>query len=221
MTADPVTAAADETLEEAARKMRDGAMGNVIVLEDGEVCGILTDRDIVVWGVAEGRAPGESQVADVCSRDLIAVGPEDSVDRAVELMRENAIRGLPVVEDGQPVGIVAIGDLAIERDPRSALRRAARNRPTSECRDRPSSERRASPRVGTRPALGARLSALATPGVRIEWTGENRRCGTVALIAVAGRDAATGVCVVQSHRSRGGYGPSGRTGRRSLPPCAP
>lgn len=121
MTADPVTVAATDTIEQAARRMREAQIGNVIVLDDGEVCGILTDRDIVVRGIAEGREPGRTRIADVCSRDLTAVSPEDSIDHAVELMRDKAIRRLPVVKDGRPVGIVSLGDLAIEREPRSAL----------------------------------------------------------------------------------------------------
>jgi CBS domain-containing protein len=121
MTPDPVTLSSRATVEEAARRMRDAGIGDVIVLEDDQVCGILTDRDIVVRAIAEGHDPAELPVAAVCSRELTTLSPDDSVERAVQLMQEKAIRRLPVVEGGRPVGIVSLGDLAIERDPDSAL----------------------------------------------------------------------------------------------------
>ena len=77
--------------------------------------------DIVVRVVAEGRDPRATRIEDIASRDLTAVSPDDPVDRAVELMRERAVRRLPVVKRGKVVGIVSIGDLAVERDPGSAL----------------------------------------------------------------------------------------------------
>jgi CBS domain-containing protein len=103
--------------------MRDANIGDVIVLQDDQICGILTDRDIVVRAVAEGREPATTKVADICSQELTTVSPTDEVEEAVRLMREKAIRRLPVVEGGKPVGIVSIGDLAVERDPHSALGR--------------------------------------------------------------------------------------------------
>jgi CBS domain-containing protein len=121
MTTDPVTLPVNATVEEAARRMRDAGIGDVIVLDDDQVCGILTDRDIVVRAIAEGHDPAELPVAAVCSRELTTLSPDDSVDRAVQLMQEKAIRRLPVVDRGRPVGIVSLGDLAIERAPDSAL----------------------------------------------------------------------------------------------------
>lgn len=81
----------------------------------------MTDRDIVVRGIAEGLDPRTNTLDDICSRTLTTVSPDDSIDTAVSLMREKAIRRLPVVKRGRPVGIVSIGDLAIERDRDSAL----------------------------------------------------------------------------------------------------
>jgi CBS domain-containing protein len=120
MTPDPVTVPSTTPLEQAARQMRDAGIGNVIVLEGEQVAGILTDRDIVVRAVAEGR-DSRTPVGDVTSRDLTTIAPDATLEDAVELMRERSIRRLPVVEAGRAVGIVSLGDLALERDPDSAL----------------------------------------------------------------------------------------------------
>jgi len=121
MTPNPVTLPADSPLQEAARRMKEREIGDVIVLDKGAICGVVTDRDIVVRAVAENRDPATTRLADICSRDLVTLTPADSVEDAIEVMRERAIRRVPVVEDGAPVGIVSIGDLAVERDPGSAL----------------------------------------------------------------------------------------------------
>jgi CBS domain-containing protein len=121
MAKDPQTVSRDATIAEAARLMREHEIGDVIVLDGQNVTGILTDRDIVVRAIAEGRDTERETVVDVCSKNLTTISPDDTVDRAVELMRDNAIRRLPVVEAGLPVGIVSLGDLAEEKDPRSAL----------------------------------------------------------------------------------------------------
>jgi CBS domain-containing protein len=121
MTGNPATMPASAGVAEAARTMRDRDIGDVIVLQDDRVCGIVTDRDIVVRGIAQGRDPAQTKLADICSRDLTTVAPGDDVGDAVRLMKEKAVRRLPVVDDGRPVGIVSIGDLAAEQDRRSAL----------------------------------------------------------------------------------------------------
>jgi CBS domain-containing protein len=121
MTANPIMMAATSSVAEAARGMRDANIGDVIVLDDGRIYGILTDRDIVVRAVAEGRDLATTKVADICSQALTTVSPMDSIEDAVRLIRDNAIRRLPVVEGGKPVGIVSIGDLAVSQDPHSAL----------------------------------------------------------------------------------------------------
>lgn len=122
MTADPVSLPRDSSLADAARAMRDADIGDVIVLEDnGQLCGIVTDRDIVIRALAEGREASATKLGDICSRDPATLSSEDSVSDAVRLMSGKAIRRVPVVENGKPVGIVSIGDLAIERDPDSAL----------------------------------------------------------------------------------------------------
>jgi CBS domain-containing protein len=101
--------------------MREQAIGDVIVLENNQVCGIVTDRDIVVRSVAEARDPAATTLADICSHAVRTVAPTDSVEQAVQLMRTHAIRRLPVVEDGRAVGLVSLGDLAVAREPDSAL----------------------------------------------------------------------------------------------------
>ena len=121
MTPNPVTVQSDASIVDAARAMREADVGPVIVLHGGEVSGIVTDRDIAIRAVAEGRDPSSTTVGEIASRDLTTLSPNDSVDDAVRMMRERAVRRLPVVEGGQAVGIVSIGDLAIERDPDSAL----------------------------------------------------------------------------------------------------
>jgi CBS domain-containing protein len=122
MTPNPQTLPESTIVREAAETMRANDIGDVIVVDDnGKLTGIVTDRDIVVRVVAEGRDPRATRLGDIASRELTALAPEDPIERAVELMRERAIRRLPVVEQGKPVGIVSIGDLALERDPDSAL----------------------------------------------------------------------------------------------------
>jgi CBS domain-containing protein len=121
MTVAPTTVATDATAHDAARAMRDDDVGALLVLDGGELVGVVTDRDIAVRAVAEGLDPTATPVTEVCTKDPTSISADASVDEAVGLMRERALRRLPVVEGGQPVGIVALGDLAVERDPDSAL----------------------------------------------------------------------------------------------------
>jgi CBS domain-containing protein len=121
MTRNPRTVNADDSIAEAARIMRDSDIGDVIVLQDGDVGGIVTDRDIVVRGVADGRDPESTSVSDVCTTGIEAIEPSASVDDALSRMREADIRRLPVVDGGRPVGIISLGDLAVEREPDSTL----------------------------------------------------------------------------------------------------
>jgi len=120
MTVAPTTVEAGASTRDAAHAMRDDDVGALIVLEGGDLCGIVTDRDIVVRAVAEGLDPAATVVREVCSKNPTAIESDASIDDAVSLMREHA-RRLPVTEGGQPVGILALGDLAVERDTDSAL----------------------------------------------------------------------------------------------------
>jgi CBS domain-containing protein len=119
MTPNPVVLPATASLVEAALAMRDFDVGVVLVLENEQVCGVVTARDIVVRGIAGGSYPATAQLGEICSRDLGTVSPTDPVEEVARRMREKGIRHLPVVENGQPVGIVALGDLAIQGDTHS------------------------------------------------------------------------------------------------------
>ncbi|WP_407561771.1 CBS domain-containing protein [Streptomyces sp. 184] len=121
MTRAPVAVGALTAVTEVARRMRDDDIGAILVTEGDELRGLVTDRDLVVRVLAEGKDAGDTTGADVCSGQLVTVTPDEQVDRAIELMREHALRRLPVVENGDVVGIVALGDLAVDRDPTSAL----------------------------------------------------------------------------------------------------
>jgi CBS domain-containing protein len=121
MTPDPIVLKDTDTIRQAGLAMRRGDIGDVLVTRSSKVCGIVTDRDIVVRTVAEGRDPNRAMLGEICSRALVSVAPDDPIERAVELMRQNAVRRLPVVFDGTPVGIISLGDLASHRDPESAL----------------------------------------------------------------------------------------------------
>ncbi|WP_093803797.1 CBS domain-containing protein [Streptomyces sp. Wb2n-11] len=121
MTSDPVTVGALTAVSEVAHRMREENIGAVLVAEGDRLRGLVTDRDLVVRVLAEGKDPGDTTVQEACSPDLVTVTPDDEVDRAIRLMREHSLRRLPVVEGDTAVGIVSLGDLAIERDPDSAL----------------------------------------------------------------------------------------------------
>ena len=121
MTSNPRTVNEDDTVLQAAQLMRDNDIGDVIVVDDGQVTGILTDRDIAVRAVAEGRDPEPTTVGEIATTGVQAIDPDASVDDALRMMREHDIRRLPVVKNGRPVGIISLGDLAVEREPDSTL----------------------------------------------------------------------------------------------------
>lgn len=121
MTPNPITLPNTASVFEAAQKMRDANIGGVVVLDGQMMYGIVTDRDIVVRVVAAGLDSRSTKLADICSRELATLSPQDDVGTAVRLMRERAVRRLPVVKERRPVGILTLGDLAIEEDSESAL----------------------------------------------------------------------------------------------------
>ncbi|MFD8143168.1 CBS domain-containing protein [Streptomyces sp. NPDC059708] len=122
MTGNPVAVERPTSLAEAARVMRDADIGDVLVVDRGRLRGILTDRDLVVRAMADGRDPAGTTVDAVCTTDPLTVRPDDGVDEAIALMRRKALRRLPVVTgDGELVGVVSLGDLVVEQDPGSAL----------------------------------------------------------------------------------------------------
>ncbi|BBC35002.1 Oxidoreductase [Streptomyces graminofaciens] len=130
MTASPVTVEPQTPVTTVARMMRDENIGAVLVAEGERLRGLVSDRDLVVRAMAEGGDPSRMTVAEACSEDLVTVKPGDDLTRAVKVMREHSVRRVPVVDDSQhAVGIVSIGDLAIERDPGSALGDISSTRP--------------------------------------------------------------------------------------------
>jgi CBS domain-containing protein len=120
MTTKLITVRPDATAIEAAIAMRDNNIGPVLVVEDDQIRGILTDRDITVEAVATGRDLNTTKVIDLCTTNVQTVSPDTSIKDAVQLMEDNAIRRLPVVENGSPVGIVSIGDLSVGLDETTA-----------------------------------------------------------------------------------------------------
>ena len=112
MTPGVESTSSTETLRDAARAMREGDFGSMPVVDDGQLTGILTDRDIVVRAVAEGLEP-VAHVGDVASRDPVTVEPGEDLDDAMDLMARHRIRRLPVVEDGRLVGVVSQADVAL------------------------------------------------------------------------------------------------------------
>ncbi|GIH66025.1 CBS domain-containing protein [Microbispora siamensis] len=122
MTPAPVTVPRDASVVQAAMLMREHNIGDVLVTEDDRLYGVVTDRDIVVRAVAESRDLTETPVGACCSSSgLATVTPDQDATQALNLMRHKAIRRIPVVEEGRPVGVVSLGDLALEGDPSSAL----------------------------------------------------------------------------------------------------
>lgn len=124
MTKHPMKLEGSAPVSEAAKRMRDADIGAVVVEDGGKVVGIVTDRDIAVRAVADGLDAKRTPLANICSKTLATMSPEDDLDRALELMREKAVRRVPVVEsNGSVVGILSLGDVARIRDPKSALGR--------------------------------------------------------------------------------------------------
>ena len=121
MTTQPMHVKESASLIDAARAMRDRDIGDLIVVRGGEILGMVTDRDLVIRGLAEGHDPKTMTVGEICSTDVVTVEPDASVDKVIELMRAKAVRRIPVVDDGKPVGILSLGDLAMRKDKDSVL----------------------------------------------------------------------------------------------------
>jgi CBS domain-containing protein len=115
MTSNPCTIDSDKTVEYAARMLKDENVGLAPIVEGQRLVGTLTDRDIVVRVVAEGRDPKTVRVREVASTDLITIDPQQDLDEALRLMANHQVRRLPVVEeDGRVVGVLAQADVAQE-----------------------------------------------------------------------------------------------------------
>lgn len=128
MTPAPTTVDSTDTIESAARLMAQEDVGVLVVRSGPTATGVVTDRDIVVRGLAAGLG-AQATVAQVASDKVATVGITDPVETAVAVMREAAVRRAPVLDGDMLVGIVSIGDLAVERDPTSALADISRAEP--------------------------------------------------------------------------------------------
>jgi CBS domain-containing protein len=114
MNTDVQTVSPDDTIEEAAQEMRDGDFGLVPVVEDEELVGVVTDRDIAIRAVAEGRDPS-TLVREVMSEGVVWASEDDSIEDAARIMSDHQIRRLPIVDaDQRLVGIVSLGDFAVD-----------------------------------------------------------------------------------------------------------
>jgi CBS domain-containing protein len=131
MSPAPVSMAATEPVSAAAKAMKEHGIGTVLVMTDGRLSGLVTDRDIAVRMLAENRDPVTTSVGEICSTELAVLGPDDDVEQAGRLVRERAVRRIPIVQDGTPVGVVSLGDLALERDQASALSQVSAAAPDS------------------------------------------------------------------------------------------
>jgi CBS domain-containing protein len=120
MTPDPVGVYYEQTVAEAAKLMRDAGVGAVLVVSGESLSGMVTDRDLVIRGLADGAGP-DSPVGPLCSEKLVGVDANADLADAEKLIREHAVRRLPVIDSGQIVGMVSLGDLAASATPESPL----------------------------------------------------------------------------------------------------
>lgn len=132
MTSRVVTLPRETTLVEAARTMREQDIGDIVVSDGAGPAGLVTDRDIVIRAVAERRDPESTTLGEILTPDLVTVRPDDTVQSAALLMRDQAVRRVLVCEEDETlVGIVSIGDLAEQIDPESVLGGISRAAPNN------------------------------------------------------------------------------------------
>jgi CBS domain-containing protein len=117
MTANPCSIDAEQTVAHAAKMMRDEDVGLAPIVEGDKLVGTLTDRDIAIRVVAEGKDPNQTTVREIASTNIVTIDPQQDLDEALRLMAKHQVRRLPVVEeDGRLVGVVAQADVAREGD---------------------------------------------------------------------------------------------------------
>jgi len=121
MTRDVITVQPDTTLKDAAQLMKARDFGSLPVTEGRKAIGLITDRDIAIRAVAEGRDPGSTRVADVMSKDVVTVRDTADFDEAKRIMHDRQLRRLPVVNDqGELVGYLAMAKIARNETPEEA-----------------------------------------------------------------------------------------------------
>lgn len=116
MTPHPTCAEPETTVEEIATLMKQEDIGCVPVVDEGQVVGMITDRDIVVRCIAEGKDPAECRADDIISPQSVTIGPNADAKEAARLMADRQIRRLAVVEGGKLVGMLSLGDVAVKQD---------------------------------------------------------------------------------------------------------
>jgi CBS domain-containing protein len=117
MTANPCSVDADKSVAYAAKMMRDEDVGLAPIVEGDKLIGTVTDRDIAIRVVAEGKDPEQTTVREVASTNLVTIDPQQDLEEALRLMAKHQVRRLPVVEeDGRLVGVVAQADVAKHGD---------------------------------------------------------------------------------------------------------
>jgi CBS domain-containing protein len=114
MSSNPATVSPEAPVKEAAKLMGSEDVGSLPVVEGEKLVGVLTDRDIALRVVGEGKDPGSTTVADIQSGDLVAVGPDQDLQEALDEMARHQVRRLPVVDGGRLLGVVAQADVARE-----------------------------------------------------------------------------------------------------------
>jgi len=120
MTSNPCAIDGDKSVQYAAKMMRDENVGFAPIVEGSRLVGALTDRDIAMMIVAEGKDPESTTARDIASRNVVTVRPDEDLDAALQLMARHQVRRIPVVqEDGELVGVVAQADVAREAKPKA------------------------------------------------------------------------------------------------------
>jgi CBS domain-containing protein len=115
MTSNPCSIDAEKSVAYAAKMMREEDVGLAPIVEGDKLIGMLTDRDIAIRVVAEGRNPDQVKVADVASKQVVTIDPQQDLDEALRIMAKHQVRRLAVLEeDGKLVGVVAQADIARE-----------------------------------------------------------------------------------------------------------
>ncbi len=117
MTSNPCTIDADKDIAYAAKMLKDEDVGIAPIVEGDQLIGVLTDRDIAIKVVAEGKDPKSTTVREIASTNVVTIDPQQDLDEALRLMAQHKVRRLPVVEeDGKLVGILAQADVALTAD---------------------------------------------------------------------------------------------------------
>lgn len=121
MSTDIISVTSDTSVGDCARLMRDNHIGFLPVIDNDQLTGVITDRDIVKRVIAEGLDPEAETCGDFCTKDKVATClPDDSIENIEAMLAENKIRRLPVVENGKCVGIVSLGDIAMAEEKNKA-----------------------------------------------------------------------------------------------------